>query len=87
MNEHSYVDHPRQIIVTRLASINAALTFLALTNDKPAAVTVDEMLSLAEHLAQWAWRDLEPHSAVSAPSIALSATPAPAALPPPNQQA
>ena len=47
-----------QTVITRLASINAALAFLTLVSDKPAAVTVDEVFALAEHFEGWAWRNL-----------------------------
>ena len=87
MTENFHTDYTRQTVVTRLASINSALTFLTLTNDKPAAVTVDEMLSLAEHLEQWAWRDLIHEVSVLAPTLPSVSPPDTPALPSPDQPA
>jgi len=58
MIDSCILDGTRQTLITRLASINSAIAVLNLTCDKPAAVTVDEVLVLAAHLERWAWRDL-----------------------------
>jgi hypothetical protein len=51
-------DGVKQTVITRLSTINAAISLLNLTNGKPAKVTVDDVFTLAERLERWAWRDL-----------------------------
>jgi hypothetical protein len=60
MTESHMSESLRQTLVTRLACINSALSCLSLMNNHPAAVTVDEVPALAEHLEKWAWRHLLP---------------------------
>lgn len=48
----------KQTVITRLATINSAISILNLTNGKPAKVTVNEVLDLAERIEHWAWPDL-----------------------------
>src|SRR5262249_18381364 len=100
MTEHLSAEQTRQRVATRLALLNSALTFFALTHEKPVAVSVDDMLALAEHLEHWAWRDQRRDLSLSAPSTAhpsppetstspplyqtVQTTPTPAAPPPAN---
>jgi hypothetical protein len=51
-------DGMKQQVITRLATINSATSILSLINGRPAKVTVDEVLSLAERIERWAWRNL-----------------------------
>lgn len=51
-------DGMKQQVITRLATINSAISILSLINGRPAKVTVDEVLALAERIERWAWRDL-----------------------------
>lgn len=72
----------KQTVITRLATINSAISILNLTNGKPAKVTVNEVLDLAERIEHWAWRDLlgEQRTDARAPEkladLALSVPPA-----------
>jgi len=58
MSDFTITDAMKQAVITRLATINSATSLLSLINGRPAKVTVDEVLSLAERIEQWAWRDL-----------------------------
>lgn len=51
-------DGMKQQVITRLATINSATSILSLINGRPAKITVDEVLTLAERIERWAWRDL-----------------------------
>ena len=51
-------DGIKQQVITRLATINSAISILNLTKGKPANVGVEEVLTLAERIEHWAWRDL-----------------------------
>jgi hypothetical protein len=59
MTAHCSANDTHHRVETRLTAINCTLVFLMLTNEKPAAVTIDEMLTLAEQVERWAWRDLD----------------------------
>jgi hypothetical protein len=58
MSDFTITDAMKQAVITRLATINSATSLLSLINGRPAKVTVDEVLTLAERIEQWAWRDL-----------------------------
>ena len=58
MSDLMMTDGMKQQVITRLATINSAISILNLTNGKPAKVTVDEVLDLAARIERWAWRDL-----------------------------
>ena len=58
MTDVMITDVIKQTVITRLATINSAISILTLTHGKPATVTVDEVFDLAERMARWAWRDL-----------------------------
>ena len=58
MTDIMITDAIKQTVITRLATINSAISILTLTNGKPATVTVDEVFDLAERIERWAWRDL-----------------------------
>lgn len=58
MPDFTITDAMKQAVITRLATINSATSILSLLNGRPAKVTVDEVLTLAERIEHWAWRDL-----------------------------
>ena len=58
MNTEWFPEVSKQTLITRLASLNAAVSFLGLISDTPAAVTIEEVLAVAAHFEGWAWRDL-----------------------------
>ena len=58
MADPTITDAVKQAVITRLATINSATSILSLLNGRPAKVTVDEVLNLAERIEHWAWRDL-----------------------------
>jgi hypothetical protein len=61
-------DGMKQQVITRLATINSATSILSLINGRPAKVTVDEVLALAERIERWAWRGLLSEQSPSQPS-------------------
>lgn len=61
-------DGMKQQVITRLATINSATSILSLINGRPAKVTVDEVLTLAERIERWAWRGLLSEQSPSQPS-------------------
>lgn len=58
MSDVMITDGMKQQVITRLATINSATSILSLINGRPAKVTVDEVLTLAERIERWAWRGL-----------------------------
>ncbi len=58
MSDVMITDGMKQRVITRLATINSATSILSLINGRPAKVSVDEVLALAECIERWAWRDL-----------------------------
>jgi len=58
MSDPTITDKIKQTVITRLATINSATSILSLLNGRPAKVTVDEVLALAERIEGWAWREL-----------------------------
>jgi len=58
MTDVMITDGMKQQVITRLATINSATSILSLINGRPAKVTIDEVLMLAERIERWAWRDL-----------------------------
>ncbi|HEV8714222.1 MAG TPA: hypothetical protein VGX03_15525 [Candidatus Binatia bacterium] len=58
MTEVMITEGMKQQVITRLATINSAISIFNLTNGKPAKVSVEEVLGLAECIERWAWRDL-----------------------------
>jgi hypothetical protein len=60
----------KQQVITRLATINSATSILSLINGRPAKVTVEEVLALAETIERWAWRNLLTEgAAIPAPAV------------------
>ncbi len=101
MTHPSITETTKQIVITRLATINSAVSILSLINGRPAQVTVDEVLGLAEHIEGWVWRKLlgektdtrapEKPAHLSPPAQPAKVEPEPAARkeserPPPNGQ-
>jgi len=81
-------DSLRQTVVTRLACVNSALSFLSLINGPSAAVAAEDVLALAEHLEKWAWRDLlqdSPGEPTTTDEPAPAEAPAPPTPEPPRQ--
>lgn len=72
MTTHCSVHNQHDKVEARLMALNAALRFLTLTNNTPAAVTIEDMLSLAEQVERWSWRGLDtiPAPAKAAASLA-----------------
>jgi hypothetical protein len=58
MTDVMITDGMKQQVITRLSTINSAISILNLTNGKPAKVTVEEVLDLAARIERWAWRGL-----------------------------
>jgi hypothetical protein len=58
MSDVMITEGMKQRVITRLATINSATSILNLINGRPAKVTIDEVLTLAERIERWAWRDL-----------------------------
>jgi hypothetical protein len=58
MTDVMMTDGIKQHVITRLATINSAISIFNLTNGKSAKISVDEILDLAERIERWAWRDL-----------------------------
>jgi hypothetical protein len=74
MSTEWFPEASKQTVITRSASLNAAVSFLTLISDTPAAVTIDKVLAVAAHFECWAWRDL----VASGTTTALVHGPAPA---------
>jgi len=81
MTAHCSANDTHQRVETRLAAINCTLAFLTLTNEKPAAVTMDDMLILAEQVERWAWRGLNTVPSPDKAAATLS-SPDPSSAPP-----
>lgn len=58
MTQFAIADGIKQTVITRLATINSAISILDITNGKPAHVTVEDVLAMAERIEDWAWRGL-----------------------------
>jgi len=58
MSDVMITDSIKQQVITRLATINSAISIFNLTNGKPAKISVDDVLDLAGRIERWAWRDL-----------------------------
>ena len=75
MDELIITNDTKQVVITRLACINSAVSVLSLLQGRPAKTSVEEVLHLAERLEAWAWRGLLPQESapqpgeVSAPQI------------------
>ena len=63
MTDFTSTDVLKQTLITRLATINSATSIISLINGRPAKVSVEEVLTLAEWIEQWAWRGLLTDSA------------------------
>jgi len=59
MTDVMITDGMKQQVITRLATINSATSILSLINGRPAKVTIDEVLMLAERIAEWLGRELD----------------------------
>jgi hypothetical protein len=70
MSELIITNDARQLVITRLACINSAVSVLGLLHGRPAKTSVEAVLGLAEQLEAWAWRGLLPEAAeAQAPEI------------------
>jgi hypothetical protein len=58
MADLTITDAVKQTVITRLATINSATSILSLINGRPAKVTKEEVLDLAEYIERWVWRGL-----------------------------
>jgi len=63
MSELIITNDARQLVITRLACINSAVSVLGLLHGRPAKSSIADVLHLAERLEAWAWRGLLPETA------------------------
>jgi hypothetical protein len=63
MSELIITNDARQLVITRLACINSAVSVLSLLHGRPAKTSIEDVLHLAERLEAWAWRGLLPGAA------------------------
>ena len=76
MSELIITNDARQLVITRLACINSAVSVFSLLHGRPAKSSVEDMLHLAERLEAWAWRGLLPDAAeAQAPETSPPQTP------------
>jgi hypothetical protein len=75
MSELIITNDARQLVITRLACINSAVSVFSLLHGRPAKSSIEDVLHLAERLEAWAGRGLLPEAAQ---------TQAPEASPPPD---
>jgi hypothetical protein len=92
---HEFPEALKQTLITRLAALNSAVTFLGLMHSATPA-TIDDWLTLAELVEQWVWRGLTSAPCPQSPDVlpppaAPLAPPAPVVpstpLPPPAASA
>jgi hypothetical protein len=81
MSELIITNDTRQLVITRLARINSAVSVFSLLHGRPAKSSVEDVLHLAERLEAWAWRGLLP-DAVPAQAPEASPPQAPPDTPP-----
>ena len=67
MSELIITNDAKQIVITRLACVNSAVSVLGLLQGRPAKTSVDEVLHLAAQLEAWAWRGLLPQESEPQP--------------------
>ncbi len=83
---HEFPEAMKQTLITRLAALNTAVTFLGLTHGATPA-TVDDWFTLGELVEQWVWRGLTPAPCSLSPDALSPLTApvpvAPSAAPPP----
>ena len=60
MSELIVTNDARQLVITRLACINSAVSVFSLLHGRPAKSSIEDILHLAERLEAWAWRGLLP---------------------------
>jgi type IV secretory pathway VirB10-like protein len=63
MSELIITNDARQLVITRLACINSAVSVFSLLHGRPAKSSIEDVLHLAERLEAWAWRGLLPEAA------------------------
>ena len=90
MSDTTITEAMKQIVITRLATINSATSILSLINGRPAKVTADEVVALAARIEKWAWRDLldakPPHHPTADTTQPTLETPAAEASPSQQQE-
>jgi hypothetical protein len=79
MSELIITNDARQLVITRLACLNSAVSVLSLQHGRPAKSAMAEVLGVAEQLEAWAWRGLLPEAAQPAAPEAV-----PPQAPPPD---
>ena len=62
MSELIITNDARQLVITRLACINSAVSVFSLLHGRPAKSSIEDVLHLAERLEAWAWRGLLPEA-------------------------
>jgi hypothetical protein len=76
MSELIVTNDARQLVITRLACINSAVSVFSLLHGRPAKSSIEDVLQLAERLEAWAWRGLLPGATgAQAPEASPSQTP------------
>src|SRR5262249_10612723 len=63
MSELIITNDARQLVITRLACINSAVSIFSLLHGRPAKTYIEDVLHLAERWEAWAWRGLLPEAA------------------------
>jgi hypothetical protein len=58
MSDLIVTNDARQLVITRLACINSAVSVFSLLYGRPAKSSIEDVLQLAERLEAWAWRGL-----------------------------
>jgi len=70
MSELIITNDARQLVITRLACINSAVSVFSLLHGRPVKSSIEDVLQLAERLEAWAWRGLLPEVAqAQAPEV------------------
>lgn len=78
MSDLIITNEARQLVITRLAGINSAVSVFSPLHGRPAKTSIEDVLHLAERLEALAWRGLLPEAAQSAaPEAALPQAPPP----------
>jgi hypothetical protein len=81
MSELIITNDARQLVITRQACINSAVSVFSLLHGQPAKSSIEEVLQLAERLEAWAWRGLLPDAAQAQAPEASSAQDSPPETP------
>jgi hypothetical protein len=86
MSELLITNDARQLVITRIACINSAVSVFSLLHGRPAKSSIEDVLHLAERLEAGVWRGLLPEAtevqaSEASPSQATPDTPKAAQTP------